>query len=217
MSERKEADMKVFVAGATGRVGKELVQRLEERGHLVYAAARASDEITATDLVRPIHLDLHEGVEHLAGLFEDAEAVVFVAGSRGKDLLQTDLFGAVKLMQAAEQKGISRFIQLSSVFALQPEKWEGSPILNYNIAKYFSDSWLIRNTGLQYTILQPGTLEETPGSGKIDVDVAEPGVNSIENVAEVLACILEDDNTIGKVIIMKDGETPIKDALAELE
>lgn len=28
-----------------------------------------------------------------------------VAGSRGKDLLQTDLNGAIKVMQAAEQSG----------------------------------------------------------------------------------------------------------------
>ena len=51
----------------------------------------------------------------------------FVAGSRGKDLLQTDLYGAVKMMQAVEKKGnLKRYIHLSSLFALQPDKWGGA-------------------------------------------------------------------------------------------
>lgn len=35
-----------------------------------------------------------------------SDAVYFTAGSRGKDLLQTDAYGAVKTMQAAKKLGI---------------------------------------------------------------------------------------------------------------
>lgn len=90
--------MKVFVAGATGRVGQKLIEILQQRGHNIYAGARKDHEITETELITPIHLDLHENVDHLSELLQDSDAVMFVAGSRGKDLLQTDLFGAVKLM-----------------------------------------------------------------------------------------------------------------------
>lgn len=37
---------------------------------------------------------------------QESDIVYFVAGSRGKDLLQTDAFGAVKTMIAAEKSGI---------------------------------------------------------------------------------------------------------------
>ena len=149
----------------------------------------------------------------------DAEAVFFVAGSRGKDLLQVDLNGAVKVMRAAESKQINRFIMLSSVFALEQDKWNESylkDITNYNIAKHFADHWLISNTKLDYTILQPGVLKEEPGSGNIDVNINYPGENAIENVVDTLVHILQSPNTIGKVITMHDGRTPIADALGTI-
>ncbi|MEO1770627.1 MULTISPECIES: NAD(P)H-binding protein [Enterococcus] len=207
--------MKVFVAGATGRVAQLLIENLVEKGHFVYAGARRENEIPMNDQVKPVHLDLHDDVADLAKTLGDAEAIYFVAGSRGKDLLQTDLYGAVKLMQAAEQEGIGRYIQLSSLFALVPENWSDS-ILNYNIAKYFSDSWLINNTDLDYTIIQPGSLKEETGSGNITTSIEKRSENSIENVAAVLAEVLERPNTYQKVIMMGDGDTPIDEALAAI-
>ncbi|MGM0212800.1 NAD(P)H-binding protein [Enterococcus sp. AZ109] len=207
--------MKVFIAGATGRVAQALIERLVEKGHFVYAGARRENEIPESDQVKPVHLDLHGDVASLAKTLGDAEAIYFVAGSRGKDLLQTDLYGSVKLMQAAEQEGIARYIQLSSLFALVPENWSDS-ITNYNIAKFFSDSWLIDNTDLDYTILQPGNLKEEAGSGKITTKIEKRSENSIENVATVLAEVLERPNTYQKVIMMGDGDTPIDEALSKI-
>lgn len=43
--------------------------------------------------------------------------MIFTGGFRGKDLLQTDLNGAVKLMIATEQASSKRFVHLSSAFA----------------------------------------------------------------------------------------------------
>ncbi|MGL9728332.1 NAD(P)H-binding protein [Enterococcus sp. DIV0756] len=207
--------MKLFIAGATGRVGEELIKDLVEKGHTIYAGARRDEDIEISDSVTPVHLDLHGTVDEIADTLGDAEAVYFVAGSRGKDLLQTDLYGAVKLMQAVEKKGIKRYIHLSSLFALQPEKWSDA-LTDYNISKFFSDNWLIDKTNLEYTILQPGSLKETPGSGKITTTITKKSENSIENVAAVLAEILEQDNTIKKVILMGDGDTPIKEAVNKI-
>lgn len=207
--------MKIFIAGATGRVGEELTSKLVEQGHFVYAGARHEEKLASSDSVKPVHLDLHGTVSEIAEILADAEAIYFVAGSRGQDLLQTDLFGAVKLMQAAEQKKIKRYIHLSSLFALQPEKW-GTALTDYNIAKFFSDNWLIDKTQLDYTILQPGALLETTGDGKITTDITGRSENSIENVASVLAELLNQENTIHKVILMGDGETPIEEALKQV-
>lgn len=207
--------MKLFIAGATGRVGEELIKDLVEKGHTIYAGARREEDIEISDSVTPVHLDLHGTVDEIADTLGDAEAVYFVAGSRGKDLLQTDLYGAVKLMQAVEKKEIKRYIHLSSLFALQPEKWSDA-LTDYNISKFFSDNWLIDKTNLEYTILQPGSLKETPGSGKITTTITKKSENSIENVAAVLAEILEQDNTIKKVILMGDGDTPIKEAVNKI-
>ncbi|HRL35015.1 MAG TPA: hypothetical protein PLK27_09660, partial [Neisseria sp.] len=62
-------------------------------------------------------------------------------------------------------------------------------------------------------LLQPGALQETAASGKIQINVAEPLPNAIGNVAATLAALLNAPNTIGKVITMADGSTPIATAL----
>ena len=60
-------------------------------------------------------MDLHSSVDDLAKLMKGRDAVYFTAGSRGKDLLQTDAYGAVKTMQAAKKLGIERYILVQSL------------------------------------------------------------------------------------------------------
>ena len=109
---------------------------------------------------------------------------------------------------------------LSSIFSLQPEKWNLpglKEIMDYNIAKYFADNYLIKQTNLAYTILQPTVLTEEKGTGKISVDIIKPSTNPIPDVAQTLADLLKFDNTIGKVIMMESGNTPIDQALSEIK
>lgn len=149
--------------------------------------SRHPESIPSVENCQPVALDLHESVEKLQVLLTGCDAVYFLAGSRGKDLLQTDAFGAVKLMQAAEMAGVQRFIMLSSLYALEPEKWAESPslqkITNYNIAKFFADHYLVHSTSLCYTIVQPSVLKETPYTGKIELNPAQDGENPIPDVA----------------------------------
>ncbi|MEO6284366.1 MAG: NAD(P)H-binding protein [Dyadobacter sp.] len=212
---------KILVIGSGGRVGSALVSKLASLDYSVLAGSRHENNVTSTENVSLIAFDLLWDVNRMVETMQgNIDAVYFVAGSKGKNLLQIDLHGAVKTIQAAEKAGISRFILLSSVFALEPSRWKESflkDITDYNIAKHYADLYLTTQTKLDYTILQPGALKEENGTGKITVDVNEPSSNSIANVVETLVAILEDDSTIGKVIMMHDGETPIKDALKQVK
>lgn len=211
---------KVFVAGGSGRVATDLIKDLVADGHQVIAGARHPEKIVQLAGVTPVTLDLHGDVAKIASLMAGADAVYFVAGSRGKDLLQTDAMGAVKTMQAAERAGIKRYIMLSSMYALQPEKWADYPALaaitDYNIAKFFADNYLIHNTDLDYTIVQPATLTEKAATGKVTFGEGDDTTNPIPDVAQVLATVLTNDNTIGKVILMRTGDTPIDTAVKEV-
>lgn len=161
--------------------------------------------------------DLQDIIQRIKSV--NLDVIYFTAGSRGKNLLQVDAFGAVKVMQAAQTVGIRRFIMLSSVFALQPERWSESFLQNitdYNIAKFFADHWLVHQSNLDFTILQPGALQENSGSGRIKINITEPLSNSIENVVQTLASILSAPNTIGQVITMADGDIPITEALNQV-
>ena len=211
--------MKIFIAG-TGRVAKCVIEKLTAAGHTICCGSRHPDNIVETDNCKPVFFDLHAERNEIEKQIDGFDAVYFLAGSRGKDLLQTDAFGAVKLMQASENAGIKRFIMLSSIFALEPEKWAQEQslqnITNYNIAKFFADNYLINCTSLNYTIVQPTVLKEEEGTRMIEIDPEHDGSNPIPDVAEVLCSVLERENTFRKVIKMRGGSTPIDTALSNI-
>lgn len=210
--------MNILVIGANGRVGRKLVTILSLRGHKVFAGSRQGQGDFSTSVSHVI-LDLLSSPSELAEKMKGMDAVYFVSGSRGKQLLQVDLHGAVKTMQAAELSGVRRYIMLSSVFALSPERWKESflnELTDYNIAKHYADLYLTKISSLDYTILQPGALTENEGTGMISVNIEAAGSNSIDNVVETLTEILSVEGTIGKVITMHDGSIPIQEALRSL-
>lgn len=212
--------MQIFVAGGSGRVATELIKDLVANSDTVVAGARHEDHTIKLDNVKAVHMDLHSSVDDLAKLMKGRDTVYFTASSRGKDLLQTDTYSTVKTMQAAKKLGIERYIMLSSIFTLEPDKWHidgWDQILDYTIAKYFADNFLVNQSDLKYTILQPTNLTEEKGTGKISLDVTGVTSNPIPDVAKTLAEILKHDNTIGKVIMMKSGDTPIDEALASVK
>lgn len=211
---------KIFVAGATGRVSSFLIDALIDKGYQVIAGARDPKRIPLVSGVEGVKMDLKGSLDDLEKLLEGVDVVYFTAGSRGKDLLQTDAFGAVKLMQAAERVGVKRFIMLSSLNATNPDKWEIYEELNhvdYIIAKFFADNYLINQTNLDYTILQPTTLVEAEtGDGKVSLGKLETNQNTIPNVAKVLAELMEHNATIGQIITMSDGTKDVAEAVREV-
>lgn len=211
--------MKIIVIGATGRVGKQLVKKLAaDKSDQILAGARKPENVEKGANIKPFKIDLHDTKDAILNELPEADALIFAAGSGGKDLLQVDLNGAVKVMIEAAKRGIERFVMLSSRDSLTPDSFSGddpSPLANYLIAKHFADLWLIKNTTLDYTILQPTSLTETAGTGKVSLGEYTNNENSIENVADVLAAIVKSDNTIGKILPMSDGATPIADAVSE--
>ncbi len=208
--------MKIFVVGSSGRVSTNLIKDLVAEGHEVIAGSRHPENTIKLDHVTPVKFDLHAEVADMAKLIGQVDVIYFTAGSRGKDLLQTDAFGAVKVMQAAEKNQINRFIMLSSLNTLEPEKWTQPDLTNYNIAKFFADNYLINQTNLDYTILQPANLVEQPGTGMITVGDGTSTTNPIPDVAATLAAIIKYPNTSKQVIIMRSGNTAIDTALAKI-
>lgn len=212
--------MKIFVIGAGGRVATETIAQLKHLGHTVYCGYRRPNTRPQDFQQIPVHFDLHWEVEQMKEAMAGVDAVYFLAGSRGKDLLQTDAFGAVQSMKAAEAAGINRYIMLSSQFSTEPEKWRDNPSLEnlrpYCMAKFFADQWLINNTNLNYTIIQPGTLTDSPATGLISTIPDKHEENPIADVAAVLVSVLERENTFRTLIPVVSGDTPIDKALAAI-
>ena len=212
--------MKILVIGASGRVGTDLVKQLLADNHEVIGTTRQDEKLFNDDNYSQLDLDITAEKDAIQKQIEqDIDAVYFVAGSGGKDVLEVDLHGAVKTMQAVEDKGIKRYIMLSTVFSLDTSKWDNPGIADlkeYYICKHYADQWLVNNSNLNYTIVQAGALKERAATAKITINDDNAGENSIEDVAKTLAAVLNADNTIKKVFSMHNGETAIKEAIEHL-
>ena len=208
---------KIFIFGGSGRVATDLIKDLVAVGNAVTAAARHPENIIKLDGVTADKLDLHADVATITEQVKGFDAIYFTAGSRGKDLIQTDAMGAIKTMMAAEKAGVKRYIMLSSMLSLDVDSWKKIPNLeDYLAAKFFADTYVMNSTNLEYTILQPTNLTEEAGTGKIKLEAGPADSNPIPDVAKTLAEILKYPNTIDKVIPMSSGETPIDKALKEV-
>ena len=212
--------MKILVIGASGRVGSELVKQLLKDSHKVIGTTRQEEKLFNDDNYSQLDLDITANKDSIQKQIEqDIDAVYFVAGSGGKDVLEVDLHGAIKTMQAAEDNGIKRYIMLSTVFSLDTSKWKNPGITDlkeYYICKHYADQWLVNNSSLDYTIVQAGALKERATTGKIAINDDSAGENSIEDVATTLAAVLNASNTIKKVFSMQNGATAIDEAIAKL-
>lgn len=212
--------MKILVIGASGRVGSDLVKQLLADDHQVIGTTRQQQQLFSDDNYKQLDLDITAHKEDIQKqLDDDIAAVYFVAGSGGKKILEVDLHGAVKTMQAAQDKGIKRYIMLSTVFSLDTSKWNNEGIKDlkgYYIGKHYADQWLVNDSSLDYTIVQAGALKEREGTGKIAINNDKAGENAIEDVAATLVAVLNADNTYKKIFNMQNGETAIKNAIADL-
>ena len=211
---------KVLIIGAHGKVGQIITQKLVNADEFEpLAMFRKENQRTVFDNIgaQSVVASLESGINSLADIMKDIDAVVFSAGSGGKTgddkTLEIDLDGAVKAMDAAIQANVKRFVIVSAIGTDNRAVWESSGIMTYYIAKHYADR-ILKTTDLDYTILRPGLLLDIPGSGKINLKnpIDEKGV-SREDVANMVLEVLRNENSIRKTIEFNNGDVPIEQAI----
>ncbi|MTT31772.1 NAD(P)H-binding protein [Terrilactibacillus sp. BCM23-1] len=211
--------MKVFVVGANGQIGKQIVSLLSKSDqHEVCAMVRSEEQASKyKDLgVEARVANLEGTVDRISEAMIGSDAVVFSAGSGGatgsdKTLL-VDLDGAAKTIEAAEQAGVNRFIMVSAIQAHNRENWNES-IKPYYVAKHYADKILV-GSSLNYTIVRPGGLVNEPGRGKVTIsENLERGYIPREDVANVIVAALGEEHTYRRSFDLTSGETSITEAL----
>jgi uncharacterized protein YbjT (DUF2867 family) len=199
--------MTILVFGATGSIGRLVVEEALQRGHSVRALARspekarclpANTEIVVGDLTRP---------ETLAKAVEGIDAIVFTHGSdgAGKTGAENVDYGGVRNVLAALR---SQKVRIALMTAIGVTNRAGS----YNRSTESHD-WkrraerLVRSSGLPYTIVRPGWF----GYNKADehklvflqgdtrqTGNSSDGVVARQQIAEVLVSSLTSDEALRK-------------------
>lgn len=214
---------KVFVVGAHGHVGKQMVEKLGKQGYATLAGVRNEnqfDEYQDMENVEPTLFDLTSSPEDMTTAFKqsDAEAIVFSAGSggaTGDDMtLSIDLDGAIKTMIAANNAGIKRYVMISAAGADNRSFWPNSGLPGYYVAKHYADAYL-KNSGLNYTILRPTALTNNAETGKIVLTSEADSKMDIPraDVANSVVEILGDDDTVNNIYEITSGDKNISDVL----
>lgn len=149
--------MKILVAGGTGFIGQNLVRELHDSGHEVTVLARNPDET-----------DFPEGVERAMGdvtalasiesAFENQDEVVnLVALSplfkppRRVTHMSVHLGGTQNIVQAAEEHGVGKIVQMSALGA------DPTGPTEYIRAKGQAEE-LVKSSDLRWTIFRPSVV-----------------------------------------------------------
>jgi uncharacterized protein YbjT (DUF2867 family) len=155
-------------------------------------------------------------VPEVAAAITGASAAVFAAGagpgSGAQRKLTMDRDGAIKLLEAAAEADVPRYVIISAVGAENPPDRDdvGSVYLQ---AKAQADE-AVQASDREWTIVRPGGLTDEPGSGRVRIDL-EPFRGEIprDDVAAVLDAVLQEAHAAHRILYVNAGEVAVEQAL----
>ena len=206
---------KVAVIGATGFVGKQVVNELSNRGYEVNTIARDSSKVEAKDNVNAISADVNN-VEEFSKVLEGNDAVIntFNPGWTNPNLYNDFLNGSKNIEQAVEKSGVKRFITVGGAGSLfidgnqlvdgpefpaeiKPGATAARDYLN-EIKKNETLDWTFFSPAIE---MHPGTAGVRKGTYRTALenpvfDADGRSVLSVEDVAVALVDELEQNNFV---------------------
>jgi uncharacterized protein YbjT (DUF2867 family) len=214
--------VRVAIAGGHGKIALALTRILAQRGDETVSLIRNPDhEADVREAgAEPVVCDLEaDRSDALAAAIRGADAIVFAAGAgpgSGPERKWTvDHGGAVKLVAAAKEAGISRYIMISSIGA-DPETDGDEVFAVYLRAKGQADADLAAS-GLDHTIVRPVRLTDEEPTGRVSLgESVDRGEIPRGDVAAVVAELLGADQAIGLTLELTGGEVPVAEAVAAL-
>ena len=202
----------ILIAGANGTTGKIIVELLQTSNRyrpIAMVRKEGQKEAFEKQGVAAVLADLEKDLSHAV---IGVDKVIFAAGSKGKKVIAVDQEGAKSLTDAAKKAGVNKYVMLSSMGADNPSV--SDDLEDYLKAKQNADNHL-RNSGLEYSIVRPGSLTDDEGTGKIQLKekLDTQGSISRADVAQTLVEVLEEGVQQNQTFEIIAGETPIETAV----
>ena len=154
--------MKLFVIGATGRVGREIVKQALVRGHDVTAFVRSPESVTLKNERLTVLKGNVMDENQLVDIMQNRDAVLSALGPREvfkpSSLLHDSALATTRAMQ---RSGVKRLVILSAA-----AHFPGVPnrIVSFILRNHMRDSLameeIVQGSGLDWTIARPPRLTE---------------------------------------------------------
>jgi nucleoside-diphosphate-sugar epimerase len=195
MQELNKMAEKIFVAGASRGVGREIALRLVQQNYSVKALLRSPN--SSTDLanlgIEIVGGDALNLSEVAAAMLREEQiaAVISTIGGLPQDGIRADYPGNRNLIDAAVKAGINRFILVSSIGAGESSAALSPQVLQTLGAvlaeKEKAEQHLIAS-GITYTIIRPGGLksERATGNGVLTQHTKVSGTIDRADVADLV-------------------------------
>lgn len=183
---------KIALFGASGQTGQHFLEKALEKGYEVKALARSPEKISQTSPKLEIHKGDVLNLEDVQQTVEGADIVVSLFGhvKGSPEWLQTN--GTKNIVQAMKDHDVDRIISLSGGGLPFPEKDEPKfadklirTIMKIAVPKILNDAikhhQVLRDSGLNWTIVRGPRLTNDPGSGTYRVGWV--GVNASTKIS----------------------------------
>ena len=219
----------ILVAGATGKTGRFVIEQLDAQNYPIRAmtrsVARASETFGESDTW--VEADAKD-LESLRTAMEGVDKIICTIGATaatGENGPEFVDYGGVKnLVDAALEAEIKHFVLVSSMGATQEDHFLNKVFGDVLKWKFKGEEYL-RQSGLSYTIVRPGGLQNMPG-GMMEIvfQQGDPvGPDRLVTRADVAAITVEaltNENAANKTFEVYNNAEQVnpnwRDALADL-
>jgi uncharacterized protein YbjT (DUF2867 family) len=201
--------MKITLFGASGTVGKYVLEEAISRGHHVVAATRSGKTLTTNPLVKHIAVNYDE-VSNIERALENSDAVIIVFKGSGGVVEPT-----ANIIQAMKNKNIKR-LEIITAFGTSPEARKQLGFLTrlalLPFSPWFGDmpkqNRIVSESGLDYTIIMPSWITYDAGKtpykhGNFKGKSALSKIRRV-NLADFLINNLEQNAYIGESVYIQE-------------
>lgn len=203
--------MNVAIFGSTGKTGIELVKQALEQGHSVTAFVRDPARLAVENENLTVVTGDVFNPSSVVKAIEGQDAVICALGA-GSDLKKTTVrtTGTINIINSMQKNNIKRLIVVTAMGV--GESWNTLSFFN----KFFFATLLrssrddhetqeaaVKESGLDWTIVRPSGLTETPRTGIYDVGeniLATTSKIARADVADLIIKEVEENALIGKAV-----------------
>jgi len=207
-----EEKMKIALLGASGRTGGHVMRKALAKGYEVTALVRDPGSIT----VKNDKLHIIQGnafiQEDVEKAVVGADAVVCAIGTRSIKEGDTVSRSAGSIAGAMKKHGVKRIVSISTMGAGDSMKRFGfmlklimKAVLGRQIRDHERHEETLRQSGLDWTVVRPGSLRDAPAKGRYSAGFdLKPSSISREDVADFIMAQLESDTYLHKSVSVSD-------------
>lgn len=202
--------MKFVVFGATGKTGIELIKQALEQGHIVTAFVRDAARLKIEDENLSAAVGDVFDPESVAKAIEGQEAVICALGSADLKKTTVRTTGTTSIVKGMQIHGVKRLLVVTAMGV--GESWDTlsainkfffATLLKSSRTDHEAQEVVVKGSGLDWTIVRPSGLTDTPRTGNYDFGeniLAKTSKIARADVADLILKEVEENRLVGKAV-----------------